>query len=208
MKGNLWRIVAGFLIIVAGILLLVHQLGLVKLTGDFWGIALMLMGGVIFLTLHLSDRAQWWPLIPGGILASWGLSALLGKLGLSATLASLVAMLGSAVPFVWIYWLDRKNNWWALIPAGVFVMVGIAAVLGTAVGEDWTATMVLWGIAAVFLVVYLRDRSQFWPLIPAGVLALVGFGVGPLGQRSWVIGPVLLILAGVLIILRTLFRRS
>ena len=158
MKGNLWRVLAGLLIILVGILLLVQQLGKIDLSGDFWGIAFMLGGGVIFLTLWLSERAQWWSLIPGGILASWGVAALLGKLGLSATLVSLVGMFGSAAGFLAIYWMDRKENWWALIPAGVFVLVGIASVIGTAVGEDWTGSLVLWGIAAVFAVLYLRDQ--------------------------------------------------
>ena len=208
MKGNLWRILAGLLIILVGILLLVQQLGKIDLSGDFWGIAFMLGGGVIFLTLWLSERAQWWPLIPGGILASWGVAALLGKLGLSATLVSLVGMFGSAAGFLAIYWMDRKENWWALIPAGVFVLVGIASVIGTAVGEDWTGSFVLWGIAAVFAVLYLRDRSQFWPLIPAGVLAVVGFGVSPLATSAWFLFPTLLIVAGVLLVVRTLFRRT
>ncbi|HQJ52292.1 MAG TPA: hypothetical protein PKW05_11005 [Anaerolineae bacterium] len=208
MKGNLWRVLAGLLIILVGILLLVQQLGKIDLSGDFWGIAFMLGGGVIFLTLWLSERAQWWPLIPGGILASWGVAALLGKLGLSATLVSLVGMFGSAAGFLAIYWMDRKENWWALIPAGVFVLVGIASVIGTAVGEDWTGSFVLWGIAAVFAVLYLRDRSQFWPLIPAGVLAVVGFGVSPLATSAWFLFPALLIVAGVLLVVRTLFRRT
>jgi len=208
MKGNLWRILAGLLIILVGILLLVQQLGKIDLSGDFWGIAFMLGGGVIFLTLWLSERAQWWSLIPGGILASWGVAALLGKLGLSATLVSLVGMFGSAAGFLAIYWMDRKENWWALIPAGVFVLVGIASVIGTAVGEDWTGSLVLWGIAAVFAVLYLRDRSQFWPLIPAGVLAVVGFGVSPLATSAWFLFPALLIVAGVLLVVRTLFRRT
>ena len=208
MKGNLWRVLAGLLIILVGILLLVQQLGKIDLSGDFWGIAFMLGGGVIFLTLWLSERAQWWPLIPGGILASWGVAALLGKLGLSATLVSLVGMFGSAAGFLAIYWMDRKENWWALIPAGVFVLVGIASVIGTAVGEDWTGSFVLWGIAGVFAVLYLRDRSQFWPLIPAGVLAVVGFGVSPLATSAWFLFPTLLIVAGVLLVVRTLFRRT
>jgi len=208
MKGNLWRILAGLLIILVGILLLVQQLGKIDLSGDFWGIAFMLGGGVIFLTLWLSERAQWWSLIPGGILASWGVAALLGKLGLSATLVSLVGMFGSAAGFLAIYWMDRKENWWALIPAGVFVLVGIASVIGTAVGEDWTGSLVLWGIAAVFAVLYLRDRSQFWPLIPAGVLAVVGFGVSPLATSASFLFPALLIVAGALLVVRTLFRRT
>ncbi|HNR97053.1 MAG TPA: proton-conducting transporter membrane subunit, partial [Anaerolineae bacterium] len=62
--------------------------------------------------------------------------------------------------------------------------------------------------AAVFAVLYLRDRSQFWPLIPAGVLAVVGFGVSPLATSAWFLFPALLIVAGVLLVVRTLFRRT
>ena len=207
MKSNLWRVVAGLLIIAVGALLLVQQLGRVELSGDLWGLAFMFGGGVIFLTLWLSDREQWWPLIPGGILASWGVASVLGKLGLSSALVSLTGLFGSAVPFLVIYWLGRRSNWWALIPAGVFVLVGVASVMDKVLGGDWTATIILWGIAAAFLVLYLRDREQWWPLIPAGVLAVVGLEVGPLGKSSSFFYPVLLIGAGVLIILRLVLKR-
>jgi hypothetical protein len=158
MKSNLWRVLAGLLIMLVGIVLLASQLGWVTLTGDFWGVVFLLGGGVIFLALWLSNRTQWWPLIPGGVMGAWGVATLLGMLGLSETLTALVGMVGSATPFLVIYGLDRKANWWALIPAGV--------------------------------------------------LAVVGFGVGPLGSSAWFVFPALLILAGVLLIVRTLLKRG
>ena len=74
MRSGWWRVIAGLLIIVAGVLLLLVQFKWITLDGPFWGPLFLLGGAAVFLALWLGDRAEWWPLIPGGVLIVTGLS--------------------------------------------------------------------------------------------------------------------------------------
>jgi hypothetical protein len=261
MRKDLWRIIAGALVTIVGVVLLLSQMEVIVLRGALWGALALLAGGVIFGALWLSNPQEWWPLIPGcimggwglatlldivglpawlvtligflgsalpffyiflkvgaqegwwalipgGILGAWGLGSVLGALGLPDALVPLIGFAGSALPFLYIFSLDRKQNWWALIPGGIMAVMGVVSTLGAAVGEQWTATLVLWIIALVFLVVFLLERRNGWALIPAGVLAAVGLGVSPVAPSLSVIGPLALILLGVLVVARTLLRRK
>jgi hypothetical protein len=161
-----------------------------------------------YIFLRLGAQAGWWALIPGGVLASWGLASVLGSLGLPDAMVALVGFAGSALPFLYVFYLDRKKNWWALIPGGVMTFMGVVTALGQAVGEEWTDTFILWGIAVVFLAVFAVDRRNRWALIPAGVLAVVGVSVGPVGRSLWVIGPLALILFGLVVVVRTVLWQN
>jgi len=238
---------------------LLEQFGWLRLSGRFWGSLLLVVGGLSFVSLWLSHTAQWWPLIPGGILlgwgaatllhmvgvaewlvlalgftcsalpffyiffklgpretwwalipastlAGWGLGSVLQQFGLPHALFLVSGFLGTAVPFLYVFFLERERNWWALIPGGVLVFVGLAMAGGTLLGEAWVASLILWGIALVFAAVFVADLRQWWALIPAGVLAVVGLGVSPLGPALQYIGPLLIIVVGVALLLRG-FRR-
>jgi len=260
MKNDWWRIIAGVLVLIVGVVLLLSELEVIALRGAVWGALALLAGGIVFTAVWLSDTREWWPLIPasimgawglatlldllglpswlttllgflgsslpffyifrrlgtqegwwalipGGIMAAWGLGSTLGALGLADALVPLIGFLGSALPFLYIFSLDRKTNWWALIPGGIMAFIGLVATLDQVVGEAWTATFVLWAIALVFLAVFFADRRNGWALIPAGVMAVVGLGVSPLTRSLSVIGPVALVLVGVFVVVRTLLRR-
>jgi hypothetical protein len=206
MRSGWWRVIAGLLIIVAGVLLLLVQFEWITLEGTFWGTVFLLGGAAFFLALWLGDRAEWWPLIPGGVMLAWGLSTVLGNLGLAEWLVTLIGMVGSSLPFLYIFTRNRKTNWWALIPGGVLLLVGVATVLGELIGGDWVSTLVLLGIALAFALVFLMDRRNWWALIPAGVLAMVAIGVSPLAVEF--LFAVALILFGAYLILRMVLRRS
>ncbi len=261
MEKHWWRVIAGLLVIIVGVLLLLAQLEWIVLRGAVWGTLALFGGAAIFGSLWLSNPAGWWPLIPGcillgwgtgllfdllglpgwlvqlvgftgsalpffyiffkqgakegwwalipaGILGAWGVGSLLAGLGLSETLVTLVGFWGSAVPFLLIFALDRRKNWWALIPGGVMAFMGVVLTLGQWLGEEWIPTLILFGIALVFLAIFNVDRRHWWALIPAGVLAIVGIGVGPLGATIWMLWPVVLIAFGVFLIVRTLLWRG
>jgi hypothetical protein len=260
MKKGLWRVLAGALVTIIGVILLLYQMEVIALRGEVWGSLALLAGGVAFLALWLSNQKEWWPLIPGsimgcwglamlldllglpawlvtligfvgsslpffyiflklgaqegwwalipgGVLGAWGLGSVLAALGLPEALVPLIGFVGSALPFLFIFSLDRKKNWWALIPGGVMAFMGVVATLGTVVGEEWMATVVLWGIALIFVAIFLLDRRNGWALIPAGIMAVIGLGVCPVAPSLWALGPVALILLGVVVVVRTLLRK-
>ena len=204
MGRYLWRIVAGLLLIAGGLLLLLSELGLIALTGPTVGSLLLVGGAAFFLTLWLSDTSQWWPTIPGGVMLAWGVSVLLDTLGFPGWFLPLVGFAGSALPFVYIFALDRANNWWALIPGGILSLMGVAVTLGELVGGDWVASFVLWGICLAFVLVFVADRRNWWALIPAGMMTIIGLGVSPLGLALELLLPVALIAIGLALVLRAL----
>jgi hypothetical protein len=207
MKSFWWRIVAGLLLMAAGVLLLLVQFERITLEGPIWGALFLLGGAAFFLILWLSDRADWWPVIPGGVMFAWGVSTLLVELGLAGWLVALVGMAGSALPFLYIFARNRKSNWWALIPGGIMLLVGLATALGELFGGDWVAPFVLWGIAVAFALAFAVDRRNWWALVPAGVMAVIGFSVSPVVASVSLLFGLALIVFGVIVILRILARQ-
>jgi hypothetical protein len=126
-------------------------------------------GGVGMFLIFLSDRSDWWPLIPAYILlVIAGLLAVIGwELLVDDALATYV-LLAIALPFVIVFLRDRKQ-WWALIPAYVMVIVAFIVFIEEAgvLPDYFVGTGVLVAIGLPFLAVFLRDRRQWWALIPA-----------------------------------------
>jgi hypothetical protein len=208
MQRHWWRVIAGLLLIVVGILLTLAQFELIAFDESWLGMVALFVGAAIFLALWLSNTREWWPLIPGLIMLAWATSSLLEIVGLADWLVSLVGLVGSALPFLYVFARNRQANWWALIPGGILGLIGVTTVLGELLGEGWTDFLVLMGIALAFLAVFLVNRRGRWALIPAGILALLAFSVGPWGAYAQVVWAAGLILAGAVMILYALLRRT
>ena len=74
--------------------------------------------------------------------------------------------------FILIY-IGNRLNWWALIPGVTLVGVGLATILDVVlpgIGGVLGGMLVLGGIGAGFIGVYISDRRQWWAIIPAGVM--------------------------------------
>ncbi len=208
MERHWWRVIAGLLIIFVGVVLLLEQFQLIVLDERFLGTVALFIGAGIFMALWFSNTKQWWPLIPGLIMLSWAVSNLLAMFGATEWLTDLIGTLGSALPFLYIFALNRKTNWWALIPGGIFALVGVATIVGSLVGEAWEEFIILCGIALAFFGVFVANRRHWWALIPAGILALIGISASPIGAYLVTIWPALIIAAGVVLILYSFLRPS
>jgi hypothetical protein len=126
----------------------------------------------------------------GAILAVIGLGFLVWNLGILGALQATVAwglmaffaLLGLA--FVFAY-LNKRSDWWRLIPA--FTLLAVAAVIFLStrgVASAWVAAALLSGIALAFLVIYASDREErWWALIPFGsvtvMVAVILLGADP-----------------------------
>lgn len=119
-------------------------------------------------------------LIWGALLVVVGVGLLLWNLGVLASfqvtlvwaLVALFALLGLA--FVFAY-LNRRTDWWLLIPAFTWFAVAAVFLLSSrGVATTWVAAALLAGIALAFLVIYLSDREErWWALIPFGSVAVM-----------------------------------
>lgn len=174
----------------------------------------------------LESRSVW-----GGFLILAGLLFLLQNLGFFPVgdLFWLAVRLLAGV-FIVALFLQNRQHWWALIPGFTLLSSAAADILaipGLGLDPDWSSTVMLGGIAASFLVIYLLSPQRWWALIPFGVLVTLAvvarlqvaeyisggaffFGLGltfllvalaptPQGRLQWAWVPAgLLILVGIL----------
>lgn len=162
-----------------GLLIIFGAVGLMEsfidLTPWAW-VAILAITGLGIFGVFLSDRSEWWPLIPAYVL--WAIAGLLALVELNVLSDQFLPtyVLGTiALPFIVVYLRDRAQ-WWALIPAYVLIVVAALVLLSETVllRDTFQGTFVLTAIALPFLVVYLRDRAHWWALIPAYVLLSIG----------------------------------
>jgi hypothetical protein len=201
MHRSKYRFIWSGLFIIMGLGLLADNLDLL---GDWnapvWS---LILGAVslLFLSTYISDRRQWWALIPGLTILGTAVGVFLAEQDLveGYWVASII-LAGVGLPFVLIFFSDRRQ-WWALIPG--MTMCGIA--LGTgleganAINDEAVGGVIVGGIALGFLAIYLVDRRQWWALIPGGIMGTIAVFLllAAVAEFVW---PVLLILLGVLLL--------
>ncbi|MDI6694935.1 MAG: hypothetical protein QME21_07815 [Anaerolineales bacterium] len=205
------RILWGSLLILAGVLFLLQNLGLLPAGNLFW-MVLIGVGGAIFLSIFIQNRTNWWALIPGLTLVSialviglgvfaprladrWGGSLVLGGIGLS---------------FALIYLVERQH-WWAVIPFGVlFTLASMVALEQINPGLETPGVFFL-GLSATFVLVALLPNPQGelrWAWIPAAILLAMGvLFIAAAEEMLAYIWPAALILAGLFLIYRTFRSR-
>lgn len=135
--------------------------------------------GLPFYAVYRHDSRHWWALIPAFIM--WMLGGLVLLLTLHVRAEPVVAAMlaGMGVPFLTIYFMDRKH-WWALIPAyALAYFAGLPLLIWTNLPAGFIVAAMLGLIAPPFVYVYLRDQRQWWALIPAYTFAvLAGLPLG------------------------------
>jgi hypothetical protein len=201
-------------LLLAGVYLLLNNLGVIGPLGDLiWG-ALFAAVGLGFLIWSIVDRARWWRVIPGFILLAAGAVIVMESQKITlGNWAGAIVLFGVALAF-WALLLRRGDFWWALLPAGVLtvtsLLVGLRAELSAQV---WTAALLI-GLGLVFLLLYFLRLGQpdtRWAIIPAGWLLLLGlvmlvgaFNLPSLIATWW---PVLLILLALALLVLAIIRR-
>jgi hypothetical protein len=202
LNGPLWAIG----LVASGVLILLFNFDV--LGGDppvarYALAAAMALGGLGFFAAFLASRQNWWRLIPG-----WTLLALAGMVyvgtlaNASPTLTAALLFLGLALAFGHVYLLRRDEHWWAIIPGGFMLVLGLVIALSDSLPLQMLGALLFAGMGLVFCLLYLLGdrRRQWWTLIPGTVLLIFGlFVLAQDGERSnplirwW---PLLLILIG------------
>ncbi len=206
------RMFWGLTLIVMGALFLAERMGVLPFGLNF-GMFLFGVPAVLFLLVFLSDRRQWWSLIPASALG--GLTFLVFNSEahwMRDEQAASIFLFSIGVPFLLIYVFDRRQ-WWALIPGGVMSVIALMPALADSnLSGEFVGGMFFLGLAAVFALVRLAtlgDPRMAWAWWPAAILA--GFGVFIMlmgtvaSQFFW---PVMLIGLGLLILARGYLPRS
>jgi hypothetical protein len=205
------RLLWGLLLILAGVVFLLQNLGLFELGGLFWAL-LFGLGGLFFISFFVTNRANWWGLIPGMTLLSIGVLIALDNLAprLGDIFGGSIVLGGIALSFLFIYLLDRAN-WWAIIPGGVMLTLAAIAALGNTAVSFATGGLLFLGIGLTFALVALTPAPEGrmrWAWIPAGILTLMGLLVlASVEEMFNFIWPAFLIVAGIFLLYRAFFRR-
>ncbi len=171
------RLLWGLLLVAGGLLLLFQNLGYLPLNNFFWAI-IMGAAGLTFLFVVVNNRQNWWAIIPGLILtylallivmdqvvpafaSNFGGGLFLGVIGLS----------------FWLIFFLQPAYWWAIIPGGVMVTLGLVAVSDRFFSGIETGGLFFLGLGLTFAILALVQTpagKMRWPLIPAGILLLMG----------------------------------
>ncbi len=206
------RILWGVLLILGGGLLLLTNLDILNLNIAplFWSIALG-GAGAVFTWTFITNRESWWAIIPGLTLLSVAASILLSLIvpkG-SEALSGPIVTGGIGLSFFLIY-LTQRQQWWAMIPAGVMLSVAVTAFLSALMknGELPAAALFL-GLSATFGTLYFSPLDgagrQKWAIYPA--LATLGLALILLTvftiEVMWYIWPFGLIALGIYFIVKT-----
>ena len=197
------RATMGILLVLGGVLLLLQSLNLLRGTWEnvIWTVVLGAVG-IYFITLFITNRKNWWWLLPGIILIGIAVSNLLEIVFPQASyLNDLIVLSTIGIAFIAVYLNDRVN-WWALIPGGVLVTLGVVSLADetTLVAFDSSAIF-FFGLGLTFLVLYLIPTPYGrikWAIFPALPLLLVGGFLAFESQAQvWEIaGPAIIIVAG------------
>ena len=117
---------------------------------------------------------------------------------------------GIGVAFWGIYLVDR-NNWWALIPAGVMFTLTLVSGLEEFVSGIGMGGVFFLGLGLTFSVVAMiptPEGRMKWAWIPAGILVVMGVLIIATAENLLtIIGPAALILVGLYLIYRTFVSR-
>ncbi len=124
-------------------------------------------------------------------------------------LVAAVLFWGLGLAFGHIYLRARSENWWAIMPGGFMIVLGVVIGLSQWVQSLEVLGAVLFGgLGLVFLLLSLVGGAlrHWWALVPGSILLLFGLFVlgGGHAGGSWRWWPLLAISAGVLIAWRAL----
>lgn len=207
------RLVWGAILVLGGIALLLQNLNLLPSAGSLFWTGIFLLGGIAFLAVYFENRKQWWVFIPGFTLLGLSASSLVGILlpSLENMMGGLMFFLGISVGFIAVLIVDRQQ-WWAIIPAGVLLTLGIVSFVDQLESGINTGALFFLGVGLTFAILALAPgygTTLRWAYIPAGILIVIGVFMSALSSNWMSLAfPVLLILIGIFLVIRNLIANK
>jgi hypothetical protein len=175
MRKNLARIFGGIMLIAAGVVALLQTQGyLTDLAPNIW---MIIFAGISVLSLafyFISGVENWGLLFPAGIFAA--LAFLIGMAVKGEDNPAMAAPLfvGIGLPFIVAFLLDRKRNWWALIPTGVMAFLTVVLLVVENTPGEVIGAALFFILAITFGLVY-ATRHLVWAAIVAYIMLVLGF---------------------------------
>ena len=176
MKNTWLNVFWGILLILGGGLFLAQNLGyLEEFSATTWMYIFIGASVLFFGTYFVSGIQHWGWLFPACIFGGTAITMALGEAGVSSSAVGAPVIIGAGLPFLVVFGLDMRKNWWALIPAFIFGMITMLLFIADLASGEAIGTALLYSFAVPFVVTYLTNtRERKWALIPAYVFAVVG----------------------------------
>lgn len=172
------NLVWGGVLILLGALLMLDSLSLIpEISQPVWAV---IMGAscLFFIGVYLyTGKRHWGWLFPIFITGGLGITAVLTLTEFNELWVGALFMAFISAPFWIIFLLNRKENWWALIPGWVTAVLALIILVSEVWSGEIIGALVMWSISLPFIVVYLRNRSYWWALIPGFIMAGMGLVV-------------------------------
>jgi hypothetical protein len=194
------RILWGILLVAGGIALLLENLDILRLGGFIWG-AVLGITGIIFLSVYFENRLNWWSLIPGVSLLGLSFAALLEFFSPSfaESVGSSIVLGGIGLSFFLAYLVNREN-WWAIIPAGVLATLAVVSAVDVGNYDVDTGGIFFIGVGLTFLLVAILPTpvgQMKWAFIPTLIMFVMGTLISSQRQDILLyVWPILIILVG------------
>ncbi len=168
----------GLLLIGAGVIALGQQLGYIQQFTDpqfwIWVFAIISLASVV--EYAMSGWKHWGWLFPAGVFGGVALVLTLAINDVNSAAVASPIFFGLLIPFAAAYLTDRRRNWWALIPGGIMLFLGLTMLMIDNVGGEWVGAMILLMCAFAFLIVYLTDQTRTWALLVAYIIGVLSMG--------------------------------
>jgi len=206
----LWTIGGGILLITAGVIILLNNLGVISLAWEVLLGPLFALGGLVFLLVFIFNTDEWWALIPGFVLLGIGTIIFMGQTVSTAAerWSGSIFLAFVGLPF-WLIYISHADHWWAIIPGGV--LITLAGVNAIPEGTQLSGVIFFLGLALTFGLVYVLPKPSGklkWALYPAVVLLLIGLlvllGATNLMQFVW---PAALLIGGGYLVFRAMRKQ-
>ena len=200
MKRFDMRILIGIVLIVAGSVFLLQNLGVFYGGVNLLGAIAIGSVGVTSLYFYANNRENWWALIPGTTLIAIALNIFLDTVfySLGNILGGGIVLGGIALSFWLIYFTQRGSFWWAIIPAGALSSLAVVSVADEIFHD--AGGIFLLGLGATFLFIANLpgyDGQLKWAYIPGWILIAIGIISLPfMGSALNILFPLALIAVG------------
>jgi hypothetical protein len=180
-RSRRWAIVTTAIIAAAGTMPLLSSMIKVDVNGDLFGAAFLFLVALVFFALYFWSKENWWAIIPGGIMASFGASVLVEILVPHHHQPSVVVQ-GKLLwdPLIWflflcfaatfaVLWLMRKTHptGWAIYPAAGWLALAILSFIeGPRFADYWLALTLLVTGTVLLAALIVKMRLMVSPQAP------------------------------------------
>jgi hypothetical protein len=150
-RQHWWALIPGIILLAIGSLIFLDAVS-PQATERLGGVIVLGGIGLAFLIVYLVNRANWWALIPAGVMFTLAAVALL-----EGTMSDFetggIFFLGLGLTFLLVALLPTPDGYmrWAFVPAGVLLLIGIlmTAALTQVINFVWPLALILAGLFLV-----------------------------------------------------------